>query len=152
MIDREVFHDAGVYAQVDGAGRVAGSGCRTRCFMGFSEHQLVIFAARSGNVAKLRERLRAGGDINHFHPKDGSPLIAAIRSHRVAAVEWLLANGADANANYGDDTGPLEIALRRPNLEIVGLLLAAGARLRRKSRPYYAVRLKNCLKALGRRR
>ena len=110
------------------------------------------FAARSGNVAKLRERLRAGGDINHFHPKDGSPLIAAIRSHCVAAVEWLLANGADANANYGDDTGPLEIALRRPNLEIVGLLLAAGARLRRKSRPYYAVRLKNCLKALGRRR
>ena len=89
-----------------------------------TKDQLVIFAARSGNVAALRER--------------------------VAAVEWLLANGADVNAQYGDQIGPLEVALYHPNPEVVGLLLRAGARLRKKVRPYYAARLKNCLRILGR--
>ena len=117
--------------------------------MAFTKHQLLIFAARSGNVAALRERVRNGGDINYFDSKDGSPLAAAIRNDRVAAIEWLLANGADVNAKYGDQIGPLEVALHRPNPEVVGLLVRAGARLRKKVRPYYAVRLKNCLKALG---
>lgn len=85
-----------------------------------------------------------------FDPNYGAPLMAAIRNDRVAAVEWLLANGADVNAKYGDQIGPLEVALYHPNPEVVGLLLRAGARLRKKARPYYAVRLKNCLKALGR--
>jgi ankyrin repeat protein len=76
--------------------------------------------------------------------------MTAIRKDRVAAVEWLLANGADANAEYGDQIGPLEVALYRPNPEVVRLLLRAGARLRKKVRPYYALRLESCLKALGR--
>ena len=118
--------------------------------MAFTKHQLVIFAARSGNVAALRDRVRAGGDINHFDPKHGAPLMAAIRNDRVAAIEWLLANGADANAEYGDQVGPLEVALYHPNPEVVNLLLRAGARLRKTARPYYSARLKNCLKALGR--
>jgi len=118
--------------------------------MGFNKHQRVIFAARSGNIAALRERVRAGGDINHFDPKHGAPLMVAIRSGNVATIEWLLANGADVNAEYGDQIGPLEIALYRPEPKVVRLLLAAGARLKKKVRPYYAVRLENCLKALGR--
>ena len=118
--------------------------------MPFDKHQLVIFAARSGNIAALRERVREGGDLNHFDPKHASPLMAAIRSGNVAAIKWLLANGADVNAEYGTQIGPLEVALYRPEPEVVSLLVEAGARLRKRVRPYYAVRLENCLKALGR--
>lgn len=117
--------------------------------MAFTKHQLVIFAARSGNVAALCERVRDGGDINHFDARHGAPLMAAIRHDRVAAVEWLLANGADVNAEYRDQIGPLEVALYQPNPEVVGLLLRAGARLKNKARPYYVARLTKCLKALG---
>jgi hypothetical protein len=118
--------------------------------MPFNKHQLVIFAARSGNVAALRERVRAGGDINYFDPKHGAPLMAAIRSGNAATIKWLLANGADVNAEYGTQIGPLEVALYRPDAEVASLLVEAGARLRKRVRPYYAVRLENCLKALGR--
>lgn len=114
--------------------------------MAFTIDELVIFAARSGNIALLSKRVRDGGNINYLQ---GAPLIAAIRNERIAAIEWLLTNGADVNASYGDQIGPLEVALYRPNPEVVGLLLSAGARLRKKVRPYYAIRLKNCLKALG---
>jgi hypothetical protein len=114
--------------------------------MAFTINQLVIFAARSGNVAKLRERVRNGGDVNS---NDGAPLREAIRNDRIEAIEWLLANGADVNAKYGDQLGPLEVALYRPNPEVVGLLQGAGARLRKKVRPHYAARLKDCLKLLG---
>jgi ankyrin repeat protein len=97
--------------------------------MAFTKHQLVIFAARSGNLPLLRERVRNGGDINCLDPKHGAPLMAAIRSDHVAAVRWLLANGADVNAKYGDQFGPLEVALYHPNPEVVGVLLEHGARL-----------------------
>lgn len=117
--------------------------------MAFTKDELVIFAARSGNVTALSKRVRDGGNINYFDSRHGAPLIAAIRNERIAAIEWLLANGVDVNASYGDQIGPLEVALYRPNLEVVGLLLSAGARLRKKVRPFYAVRLKNCLKSLA---
>jgi ankyrin repeat protein len=117
--------------------------------MPFNKHQLVIFAARSGNIAALRERVRAGGDINHFDPKHGAPLMAAIRGGNVGIIKWLLANGADVNAEYGTQIGPLEVALYRPDPGVVSLLVEAGARLRKRVRPYYAVRLENCLKVVG---
>jgi hypothetical protein len=110
----------------------------------------VIFAARSGNITSLRERVSAGGDVNHVDPSHGAPLMAAIRAGKLEAVQWLLDNGADVNAEYGDQEGPLEVALYYPKPEMVGLLLRAGARLKRKTRPYYAARLEECLKVLGR--
>ena len=118
--------------------------------MAFSKHQLVIFAARSGNIPLLRERVNAGGDVNHRDPSHGSALTAAIRAGKLDVVEWLLDNGADVNADYGDQIGPLEVALRHPEPEMVGLLLRAGARLRKKVRPHYAARLEECLRVLGR--
>ena len=117
--------------------------------MAFTKDQLVIFAARSGNLALLRERVSAGGDVNYFDSHHGSALMAAIRAVNLPTVEWLIANGADVNAEYRDGIGPLEIALYHPVPEIVGLLLQAGARVRKKARPYYAQRLTKCLKLLA---
>lgn len=117
--------------------------------MAFTKDQLVIFAARSGNLALLRERVSAGGDVNYFDSDHGSALTAAIRAMNLPTVEWLIANGADVNAEYRDGIGPLEIALHHPVPEIVDLLLQAGARLGRKARPYYAQRLTECLKVLA---
>ncbi len=57
--------------------------------MPFTKHQLVVFAARSGNIAKLSERVSAGGHVNHVDPRYGSPLIAAIHAGRLSAIEWL---------------------------------------------------------------
>lgn len=120
--------------------------------MAFTKHQLVIFAARAGNIPLLRERVSAGGDVNCRDPRYGAPLTAAIRAGKPEVVEWLLDNGADVNAKYGDQIGPLEVALRHPEPEMVGLLLRAGARLRKKVRPHYAARLEECVKVLGRAR
>lgn len=120
--------------------------------MAFTKDQLVIFAARSGNLASLRERVSAGSNVNHLDPVHGAPLMAAIRAVNVPAVEWLIAHGADVNHEYGDNIGPLEIALHNPVPEVVGLLLQAGARLRKKARRYYAKRLTECLKLLARRK
>jgi hypothetical protein len=117
--------------------------------MSFTKHQLVVFAARSSNIAKLRERVNAGGDVNRVDPRYGSRLIAAIHARRLSAIEWLLDNGADVNPEYGEQIGPLEVALRHPDPEVIGLLLRAGARLRKKVRRHYAAQLEECLKALG---
>lgn len=117
--------------------------------MGLTKDQLVIFAARSGNLALLRQRVSAGGNVNHLDPVHGAPLLAAIRAVKLPAVEWLIENGADVNTEYGDGVGPLEIALHSPVPEIVGVLLRAGARLRRKTRRYYAERLTKCLNLLA---
>jgi ankyrin repeat protein len=116
--------------------------------MGLTKHQLVIFAARPGNIALLRDRVAAGGDVNYFDPRYGAALIEAIRSARLPTIEWLLDNGADVNAEYHDQIGPLEVALRHPEPDVVHLLLRAGARLRKRTRPYYAARLEECLKSV----
>jgi hypothetical protein len=118
----------------------------------FNIHQLVIFAARSGNVPLLLERLAAGGNLNHVDPHFGSALAAAAMRGHLSMVEWLLQHGADPNLEHGDCVGPLEIALRHPEAEIVECLLKAGARLRRKSRPDYAKRLERCLIELAEKR
>ena len=114
-----------------------------------TKDQLVIFAARSGNIRLLRERVAAGGDVNCVDPRYGAPLLAAFRAANPSTVDWLISNGARVNAVYGDGIGPLEIAIRCPMPEVVLLLLHAGARLRRRSRPYYAARLTECLKSAG---
>jgi hypothetical protein len=68
--------------------------------MPFTIDQLVVFAARSGNLPLLQERVAAGGNVNHVDATHGSALCAAIRAHSLRVVQWLLENGADANVGY----------------------------------------------------
>lgn len=113
--------------------------------MGFSINQLVIFAVRAGDLSLLRERVDAGGDINHFDPEYGSALAAAVRKGNLDILDWLISNGADVSVDYHDALGALEIALRNPVPDVVYRLVCAGAKLKRKARPYYRERLEQCL-------
>ena len=111
----------------------------------FSIHQLTIFAARSGNLELLKERIKAGGDINYLDQKFGSALSEAIRTSKLEIIDYLIKSGVNVNVSYFDDIGPLEIALRNPNIHVVYKLLCAGAKLKKKSRHYYKLRLQECL-------
>lgn len=113
--------------------------------MSFTTDQLVIFAARAGNLPLLMERAEAGGDINHIDPKHGSALVEAIRKGALDILDWLISNGVDVNVEYHDGIGPLEIALRHPVPDVVYRLVCAGATLRRKTRPHYRERLEQCI-------
>jgi hypothetical protein len=118
----------------------------------FNIDQLVIFAARSGNLPLLQERLAAGGNVNHIDLRFGSALAAAAGNANLPVVEWLLQHGADPNLEHPDGNGPLVVALHHHAPEIVECLLKAGARLGKKSRPHWAKLLEQCLIELGDRR
>lgn len=79
--------------------------------MAFNIDQLVIFAARSGNLPLLQERLAAGGNVNHVDPRFGSALAAAVGYANLPVVEWLLQHGADPNLEDPYGNGPLVVAL-----------------------------------------
>lgn len=115
----------------------------------FTIDQLVIFAARSGNLELLKSRIGAGGNVNYIDKKHGTALIVAIMSKNIEVLEILLANNANVNVEYRDCIGPLEIALRNPNVEIVYRLVCAGAKLKHTTRPYYRERLTQCLKEIN---
>jgi len=118
--------------------------------MSFTIDQLVIFAARSGNLPLLQERVKAGGNINYIDSYHGSALSVTIIQGHLEVLEWLIANGVDVNVEYHDGIGPLEIALRSPKTPVVYRLACAGAKLRKKTRPYYRERLEKCLSEVSR--
>ena len=117
--------------------------------MSFAIDQLVIFAVRAGNVALLKERVEAGGDINYQDTEHGSALTAAIRKGNLDVLDWLLSSGADVHVEYHDGIGPLEVALRNPVPDVVYRLVCAGAKLKRKTRPHYRERLEACIAAVA---
>ena len=114
--------------------------------MSITVDQKVIFAARSGNLELLKERIALGGSVNIYDTKHGSALIEAIASGHKEIISCLIENGADVNYEHHDGIGPLEVALRHPNAEIVKLLVWSGAKLKKKTRKFYGKRLAECLK------
>ena len=113
--------------------------------MSFTLDQLVIFAARGGNLPLLKERVLAGGSLNYNDPKHGSALSAAIMNADLEILDWLISNSVNVNVEYHNGIGPLEYALRNPVPEVVYRLVCAGAKLRKKTRPYYRERLEQCI-------
>ena len=115
--------------------------------MSITLDQKVIFAARSGNLELLKERILLGGSVYLNDPKHGSALIAAIGSNRhKEIISCLIENGADVNYEHHHGIGPLEVALSHPNPEIIKLLAWSGAKLKKKTREYYHQRLEESLK------
>jgi ankyrin repeat protein len=108
--------------------------------MAFTQDELVAFAARSGNVELMRERIAAGSD-----PTRSGALLAAIAARRSGAITALLELGADPNApdHYGQVA--LDYALRIGDASVVRELLAYGARLSHHSRPHWAEKLQELL-------
>jgi len=112
-------------------------------------HQLLIFAARSGNAEVLLERIASGADVNYGDERYGSALLVAIRSRRIESVQLLLEHGADARMVDSRGNGPLEYALRVGDDAITALVLRYGARLHPHSLPRFREMLSMHLARLG---
>ena len=103
----------------------------------FTIHQLLIFAARAGNVDLMRERIRAGADVSCFDEQHGSALFEAIRGHHLSAVELLLESGADVHMADRHGNGALELSLHVKDDRIIAALLRSGARLKQHALPHF---------------
>ena len=85
-------------------------------------------AAGAGDVAKVKELLDAGVDVNAANTYGGTALAFACDRGQTEVVNLLLERGADVNAKdrfYG--ATPLSWAVERGHVEIVRALLAKGA-------------------------
>lgn len=85
-------------------------------------------AASAGDVAKVKELLAAGVDVNAANSYGGTALAFAADKGQAAVVDVLLEHGADVNAKdrfYGST--PLEWAMSHGRAEIVKALLDKGA-------------------------
>jgi hypothetical protein len=85
-------------------------------------------AASTGDLARVKELLAAGVDVNAANSYGGTALAFAADHGQVAVVDLLLERGADVNAvdRYYHAT-PLVWAASRGHAEIVRALLARGA-------------------------
>jgi cellobiose-specific phosphotransferase system component IIA len=85
-------------------------------------------AASAGDLAKVKELLDAGADVNAANAYGGTALAFAVDRGHAAVVDLLLERGADANVKdrfYG--ARPLDWAARDGNADIVRALLEKGA-------------------------
>lgn len=85
-------------------------------------------AASAGDLAKVKELLAAGADVNAANAYGGTALAFAADKGHAAVVDLLLERGADVNAKdrfYG--ATPLVWAVGHGHAEIVRSLLAKGA-------------------------
>jgi hypothetical protein len=101
----------------------------------------LMFAAKRGDLAAVKDLLAEGADANALGPYALSVLEYAVASGRVEVVEAVLTAGADVNAEpskaaydlhrtvLSDEgrTALMHAAARRDGLEIVERLLRAGA-------------------------
>ncbi len=88
----------------------------------------LVEAAVAGDADAVRERIRAGADLNEREPMAGSTaLIAAATFGRAAVVDALIEAGADLDAKNNDGSTALMTAALLGRTEVVRSLLAAGA-------------------------
>lgn len=95
-------------------------------------------AAEKGDLARARQLLDGGADVNAYDKEGYTPLLKALsrRKADVAFVRFLLKKGADFRLTARNDYGPwyahhaLSSALGGGDLEIVKALLEAGADVR----------------------
>lgn len=83
----------------------------------------LIRHSEDGNLARMREDIAAGADVN-FICKDGStPMMSATRNGRLEAVRYLVEQGGDPFITDGSGATPLIAALRGGNPALVRYLV-----------------------------
>jgi len=96
-----------------------------------SVQQQFLSALESGSLARIRDLIDAGADVNlpTNDPDGETPLIRAISAGDLSAVQVLIAAGADVNLSQkgGRSWTPLMFAHDKPS--ITRELISAGARV-----------------------
>ena len=95
--------------------------------------EVMIHAARLGNIEVLRELISQHTDVNTRDSKGYTALIIACYNNKLAAAKLLLEAGADVNAKYGDYTVLMDAA-ESGYSETVKMLISAGADVNAKDR------------------
>jgi uncharacterized protein len=91
-------------------------------------------AARTGDLALLRSRLREGVSPDARDPQGHTALLEAATAGQTEATRLLLASGAGVNVASPDGRTPLIQAAISGRTEVVQILVKAGADLNRRSR------------------
>ncbi|HJO10114.1 MAG TPA: ankyrin repeat domain-containing protein [Verrucomicrobiota bacterium] len=84
-------------------------------------------AAYAGDLAKVKQLVAGGADINKRDKKKVTPLhLAAFQGNtrHIAMAKWMLANGANTGARDHDGKTPLNVATERGNNEIADVIRA----------------------------
>lgn len=89
----------------------------------------VVTAARDGDLAKVRQLIGAGADVNQPEPDGSTPLLWAAYHSDVEMVKALLAAGADPDAANRFGMTPLMQASRYGDADVIRALLDGGASL-----------------------
>jgi beta-lactamase regulating signal transducer with metallopeptidase domain len=92
-----------------------------------SPDRQLMEAANDGDVARVRDLLKANADPDHAFPGDGSALIAAARHNHIDVLRVLLDAGADVDRSVHGDGNALIAAAQRGNLDAARFLLDHGA-------------------------
>jgi ankyrin repeat protein len=88
----------------------------------------LMHAARDGNLARVRELVGRGADVNDA-AAGTTPLIAALAAGKLDVVKALLALGADKEEQIPNGGRPLHLAAFTGRLEMVKVLVKAGCEL-----------------------
>ena len=84
-------------------------------------------AAREGDLAKIKELIEQGADLNGKYDKGFTPLHWVATMNQVDAIKLLVDEGANLNSRDGHQSTPLLLAAFFGNIEAVEYLLQRGA-------------------------
>lgn len=92
-------------------------------------HELLVSAARNGDVESIRTLVARGADPNGADAGENgwTPLMHAVHKHQNASIEALIDAGADPNLAMAGGYSPLMMASGYGNTDTVLLLLHRGA-------------------------
>jgi hypothetical protein len=82
----------------------------------------------AGDAARVRNAIRAGGDVNQTDAQGTPLLIVATRGGAIEVVSLLLANGATVDRRDAAGMTALDVARQKQNQALIDLLTRAGAR------------------------
>ncbi len=88
------------------------------------------YAAQDGDIDKVRELIKTGGDLNQFdYPLSWTPLHYAANGEHIYIARMLIDAGADVNAHNEVEIGetPLGLIAASCSYDIAKVLIDAGA-------------------------